>query len=188
MSRPETCPERRPVCKACHCFVDDHVPLQSTLHKWWCHGCADHCDGFAYDPAPPPAPRHWQHEDTGRVCECVDCPGERYHEVNDAFAEAHEKAMREKCGAPAPRDATPTDGDVIAWAVFKGDSYEWVHYDEAKARENERDGYRVVPLVPAAVSATGRGPGGPPRSTASPYATQTRCSPASTAAWRTRRD
>lgn len=57
MSRPETCPERSPVCKACHCFVDDHVPLQSTLHKWWCHGCADHCDGFSHDAAPTPAPR-----------------------------------------------------------------------------------------------------------------------------------
>lgn len=57
MSRPETCPEHRPVCKACHCFVDDHVPLQSTLHKWWCHGCADHCDGFSHDAAPPPAAR-----------------------------------------------------------------------------------------------------------------------------------
>ena len=40
-------------------------------------------------------------------------------------------------------------GEPVAWAVFKGDSYEWVHDDEAKARENERDGYRIVPLYSA---------------------------------------
>lgn len=52
---------------------------------------------FRADPHPAaPVIRHWQHDETGRVCDCVDCPGPRYHEVNEAFAEAHEKAMREK--------------------------------------------------------------------------------------------
>ena len=45
--------------------------------------------------------------------------------------------------------AAMAPGEPVAWAVFKGDSYEWVHDDEAKARENERDGYRIVPLYAA---------------------------------------
>ena len=89
-------------------------------------------------------------KDAPRVC----CPGTHAPDDHDSTCEPCWDPWH--AATPAPRDATPTDGDVIAWAVFKGDSYEWVHDDEAKARENERDGYRVVPLVPAAVSATGR--------------------------------
>ena len=61
----------------------------------------------------------------------------------------HEAALR-----AAIARALGGDGEPVAWAVFKGDSYEWVHDDEAKARENERDGYRVVPLY-ARPAATG---------------------------------
>jgi len=84
---------------------------------WW---CAIHHPEHPMGPVPPTPPpsamRHWQHDETGRVCDCVDCPGPRYHEVNEAFAEAHEKAMREKCGTPAPADdARPmvTGGGLI---------------------------------------------------------------------------
>ena len=66
--------------------------------------------------------------------------------------EREERSLWEEWSAWKARAAIAAamaPGEPVAWAVFKGDSYEWVHDDEAKARENERDGYRIVPLYAA---------------------------------------
>ena len=67
---------------------------------------------------------------------------ENGHATNDDAVRAEDALRAAIAAALAP-------GEPVAWAVFKGDSYEWVHDDEAKARENERDGYRIVPLYSA---------------------------------------
>ena len=46
--------------------------------------------------------RRWQHEDTGRICEAVYCPGNRWYEIPGFEAEIK---TSQECGAMTPKEA-----------------------------------------------------------------------------------
>jgi len=51
--------------------------------------------------------RRWQHEDTGRICEAVYCPGNRWYEIPGFEAEI--KTSQESISDPLPAERFPVN-------------------------------------------------------------------------------
>jgi len=54
--------------------------------------------------------RRWQHEDTGRICEAVYCPGNRWYEIPGFEAEI--KTSQESISDPLPAERFPVNSEL----------------------------------------------------------------------------